>query len=398
MISEGIAYYSGMTFSFDANVSRFGIRFSDLGHLPQTLAFGEGREYDKNGNRVVGFIQGSYFSTTDSSPSKDRTQIFDYISLGHTKIREAYHKIQGPTVAMTTKYYEECGRTGLEKVLIGNAYKYHRVFMKESKGKIDDSFSTKNPYDLSENLKDHERNYLKYILWEMYKFKEHLPEEYKNMDYKAFEKSERFKEIIAKPEYYKIPLMKKLDINKWSSLTTEGFWKMVGKRWEDIKDSIDPRNITEIQRQDAEHNVLACDKMYNEFKMGDGMREKLIAEYGVDHFEINLDTILLKFAFASIRENVMDEVLTVVNSAMMALKYHGYQSGNSKELNDALDDMYKQFRISIFGVEPFKGEIEEPLAVVKQVQKLASIAFITMRPVLMLKELITGTFKNVSYA
>ncbi len=398
MISEGIAYYSGMTFSFDANVSRFGIRFSDLGHLPQTIAFGEGREYDKNGNRVVGFLQGSYFSTTDSSVSKDRNQVFDYISLGHTKIREAYGKIQRPTVTMTTKYYENCNRSGLEKILIGNATKYHEVFMKTIDGKISDDFSAKNPYDLNENLKDYERDYLKYILWEMYKFKKHVDEEYKEMDYKTFEKSENFKEYTKDPVYFKIPLMKKLDINKWGSLTTEGFWKSVGKRWEDIKDSIDPRNITEIQRQDAEHHVLACDKMYNEFNMGEGVREKMISEYGVNHFEVNLDTILLKFAFASIRENVMDDVLTVVNSAMMALKYHGYQSGNSKELNDALDDMYKQFRISIFGVEPFKGEIEEPLAVVKQVQKAASIAFISLRPILMMKELITGTIKNVSYA
>lgn len=399
MISEAIVYYSGITFHFDGNVSRFGIRFADIGHLPQTLLFGEGREYDAQGNKVVGLLQGSYFSTTDSSPSKDRTQIFDYVSLGHTMIRDAYQKIQGPTVKKTTKYYEDCGRSGLEKVLIGNATKYHERLFEQLGGKLDSDFRAKNPYSLDSDLKAHERDYLKYILWEMYKFKDSsLAEDYKKMSYTEFEKSERFKEITTKNEYTLIPLMKKLDMSKWGSLTTENFWKSVGKRWEDIKDFVDPRQITETQRIDAENHVLSCNKMYNEFNMGAEVREKLISEYGVNYFEVNLDTILLKYSFASIRENVMDEVLTIINSAMMALKYHGYKSGNSKELNEALEDMYKQFRISIYGVEPFKGEITEPLAVVKQVQRLASIAFITMRPVLMLKELITGTIKNVSYA
>jgi len=50
--------------------------------------------------------------------------------------------------------------------LIGNASPYHEVLFKINKdtGKIDDSFSVKDPYDLKENLKDHERVYLKKML------------------------------------------------------------------------------------------------------------------------------------------------------------------------------------------------------------------------------------------
>lgn len=138
--------------------------------------------------------------------------------------------------------------------------------------------------------------------------------------------------------------------------------------------------------------------MYNEFGMDKSLRERMLTEYHPEYFEVNLDTILLKYAFASLRENTMNDVLTLVNSAVMSLKYHAAISGQSKDIDEAVQDMYKQFRIAIYGVEPFRGEVADALAVTKQIQKAASIAFISLRPVLMFKELIVGTFKNVSYS
>lgn len=400
LLDYAISYSIGMKFSFDAIVPQLGIRFSDIGHLPQTILFGEGREYDKNGKRVVGFLQGSYFNTTDSLVSKDRTQINDYISLGHTKIREAYQKVQGKTVAKTNEFYANSGRLSVEKTLIGNAAQFHNKLFKTvpNSDTLSDKFIVKNPYDLSENLKDYERDYLKYILWELWKFKGLIAEEHKDVDYKDAVKLSEFQEYLKTPAYLEIPLMKKLDLNKWGSLTTDSFRDTIGKRWEEFKDSIDPRNITDLQRENAEKESDACKKMYNEFKMDENLRKNIITEYGVNYFETNLDTLLLKYAFASIRENVMDKVLVIINSAMGVLKHYGYQAGISKDMEAALDESYKQFRIAIYGIEPFKGEVTEALAVVKQVQKAASIMFITMRPILMFKELITGTFKNVSYA
>ena len=138
--------------------------------------------------------------------------------------------------------------------------------------------------------------------------------------------------------------------------------------------------------------------MYNEFSVDKQFRDRLITEYGTGYFEINLDTLFLKYSFSSIRENMLNQVLPKINAATTVMKYHGYQSGRSEELNQALEDFYKQVRISVYGTDPIKSEAMTAVATIKEVQKLASIAFITLRPVLMFKELITGTFKNVSYA
>lgn len=138
--------------------------------------------------------------------------------------------------------------------------------------------------------------------------------------------------------------------------------------------------------------------MYNEFEIDDDFRKKLIVDYGVNYFEINQDTVALKYIFSAIRENVMNQVLPVINAATTVMKYHGYQSGDSEGIKDAMDDFYKHLRSIVYGVSPIKGEIMEPIAVAKRFQKLTSVMFITMRPALMFKELITGTIKNVSYA
>lgn len=165
LISLGVAYYSGIKFSFDYNIPRYGIKLSDAGHMLQTILFSEGREYDKKGNKVVGFLGGSYFNTTDAMVSDDMTQLNDFISLAHQKVRDAYSAVQNKIVAYTNKYYDEIGRSGVEKFLIGKANVLHEVFFEpyENSNKISDNFRLKDPYDLSNDLNNPQREYLKAI-------------------------------------------------------------------------------------------------------------------------------------------------------------------------------------------------------------------------------------------
>lgn len=144
---------------------RYGIKLSDFGHLPQTIAFGEGKEFDSKGDRVVGLFGGSIFSTASEVLSSDIRQLNDLVSIGHDKIRESYIKIQNPMVNASNKYYEDCKRPELEKLLLGKANPYHEVFFKKNAAeKISNEFVFLNPYDMNENLKDHEREYLKHVL------------------------------------------------------------------------------------------------------------------------------------------------------------------------------------------------------------------------------------------
>lgn len=161
-------------------------------------------------------LQGSYFRTTDDMLSTDITQLHDLISLAHSKIRESYFKIQRKITAKTNEYYTLCGRSDLEKVLIGNANPYHSVLFETKKDSKDISsqFIYKNPYDMKANLKDHERDYLKFILWETYKLKKSLGTEFFEMDYKDAQKHEKFNDFLNDDAYLQAPLMKRMDLSK----------------------------------------------------------------------------------------------------------------------------------------------------------------------------------------
>ena len=61
----------------------------------------------------------------------------------------------------------------------------------------------------------------------MYKFKVRLNQDIRKLDYKQAE--EKIKsEFLKESSYLEVPLMKKVDLSKWSTLTTDGFRKAVG--------------------------------------------------------------------------------------------------------------------------------------------------------------------------
>lgn len=399
LVDEAITYYSGIRFSMDYAQPTIGLTWGDAGHLPITILSGNSKEYNSKGQKIVGLLGGSLFATSGLEPSRDISKIMDYVSMGHSKRRELYAPIANQTTTWTNEYYKECGRSGLEQTLIGNADQYHIVFMKKNdKGEIHDSFSTKNPYDLKENLKDHERKYLKKILWELYKDKQPLPEVHQKLTVEEAEKLPEFEEYRNHPQYLLLPLKKKTDSTKWKSLTTNDLRKAIGKRFEDIKDILDDRNLTDIHRQEFKKKEQMAFEMTNEFQISDETRTKLIHEYRPDYFEINLDTILLEHRYAAITKNVMDHVLQTVNAFATTLKVHAYKSGNIEEAEESFKNLFKQIRIAVYGANIIDPGMQDVIGGIKHLQKMASIMFITLRPLLTMKELIAGAFKNYSFA
>ena len=398
LVGNGIRFYNGMRADFDYGSPQLGVSPSDLGHILQTVRFGESRDYDKEGNRLVGLFGGTMFKTSDDMASEYKSEVYDLGVAGHSEIRALYAKVLQKISKKTNEYYVKAGRSGMEKMLLGKSEPYHEVFFKRhpDTGKISDDFEYKNPYDMNEVLKDYERDYLKFILWETYKFKKNLGMEFYNIDYKSIEKNERFDEFTKDPIYIKAPLAKKTDLSKWSS--TDNFREAIGKRVEEFQDSLDPRAITEMQRNKLEDQVNSAYTMYNEFNIDDDFRKQLISKYDVKYFETNLDTMALKLSFSHIRENVFNNILPNINAAIINMQYHGWQSGKSEETKKATEEMFKQIRISIYGVNPIKGELAKSLKYLQPIQKLASMLYITMRPALSVKELIVGSFKNVSFA
>lgn len=138
--------------------------------------------------------------------------------------------------------------------------------------------------------------------------------------------------------------------------------------------------------------------MTNEFKISDETRTRLIHEYTPKYFEVNLDTILLEHRYAAITKNVMDHVLQTVNALATTLKVHASRSGNIEQAEESFKNLFKQVRVAVYGANIIDEGMQDVIGGIKHLQKMASIMFITLRPLLTMKELIAGTFKNYSFA
>lgn len=109
------------------------------------MVMGTSPEYDKNGNKIVGLFQGQHFNTADALQSQAMTRLHGMITIAHNKIASEFNKESALLINATNKYYEAIGRSTLQKVIIGDADKYHKVFFEQHNGVIDNDFRFKNP-------------------------------------------------------------------------------------------------------------------------------------------------------------------------------------------------------------------------------------------------------------
>lgn len=175
---------------------------------------------------------------------------------------------------------------------------------------------------------------------------------------------------------------------------------MMGQKYEDIKNSIGGQeDLTEEQRVNYYKKVNGFTEMMNRYEVSPDERLEMIQKYGVEAFETNLDTLVMKYSFDAIRKKHFNNVLPNIHALLCGMKFHAWKTGNTEEMNKALEDMYKQLKVSVYGTSVLEGtELEHTLAVIKKFQKIASVMAITLRPALLIKELVVGTIKNTSFA
>ena len=407
LISMGIKYYSGINTDFDHDVPQYGVRIGDMTHMLKTWITNEAPTSDKDGNKLVGVLQGSHFNTTDALQSSYVTKMHDLISIKQNQITSEFNKIKKIVTNSTNEMYNKLGRNDLEKMLIGNAEKYHEVFFEKDGSKLSTDFILKNPWDPNSTLNTIEREYLKRYVYFLYLFGKHSNSDLDTLD--KFEKSEEFEQLMSSGKIKNIlsvPLIKKQSLSRWKTITTDGFRKYIGSTWDSMKNALDVRDMTgdeneHEQKIGAFNSVNGFGKMYNRFDSQESkeFRDYLIDKHGIGTFEVNLDTIVLKYAFENLREKHFNEILPIIDSSLNVLKFYGWQTGKTEEVEKALDDFDKQVKISVFNVSPVKGsEMEHVLGIVKHAQKATSLMMLALRPVSLIKELVVGTIKNTSFA
>ena len=409
MLSLGITKFSNIESDFDFDIPSYGMSASDFTHLLKMTLFGSAPDFDRHNRKVVGFAQGALFSSNGDIPSDYISQLNDIISIGQNKIVETYNKFKNKAIKVTNDMYSELGRSGIEKELIGNADRYHEVFFEKYNGQVTNDFKLKNPWDAesSKTLNTMQKKYLKKYIHLFYM---HRNDANKDLDtFEKFEKSQELEVLLATGDIdkvLKVPIVKKQSLSALKSLTTDGFRKFIGNSWDSILNSIDFKDslgaeADKEQEIGAYNSINGFGKIYNKFNSQESeeYRNKLIEQYGVNHFEINLDTLVLKYSFENIRENYLNQILPIIDSGIQCMKFYGSQTGRIPETEKAIETFLDKLKVSVFNISPVKGtEGEDFFNIVRAAQRMTSFMTIALRPVSLIKELVVGTIKNVSFA
>lgn len=400
LVSEGIYYYNNLSDVFDYNVPKYGTRSGDLTHYFKSSIFGSAPDIDENGNKIVGILQGSQFTTTDTLQSISLKKMHDLIAIAQDKITsdfQAEHAIIGKS---TENFYKTIGRSWTQRILIGGADKYNKVFFETDKntGVLTHELKFKNPWSSGVELDNTEREYLKNILFALYKNSNLNKRGVKTIQ--ELEKSEEFFEIEQGiSTLFYAPLVKKSGTSKWIPENGD-IKKFLGRTWDDVKDILDPKAQTEEERIRSYNSINAFREIHNQYDLKDDIdfRNSLIEKYGTEHFEINIDTIASKYLLEHIREKYLNSIMLDIHSAMTVLKMHGSKTGNIKEIEDAMNDFWDQMKLSVYNTSIIEGEGRDLIAVIKKAQRVVSIMTIALRPFLLAKELTVGLFKNSAFA
>ena len=406
ILAQSISWLSGITNNFDFIVPDYGISKSDFTYMLKSWIFGEAPKYDSKGKKVVGMVQGAQFSTTDALPSDIMTKLNELVALAQNKITWDYNIIKNKIVNVTKAMYAELGRSKIEKAFIGAADRYHEVFFETNGNQISQDFILKNPWK-DNTLNTLQKKYLKQYVHLLY-----YQTTYSNKDLdtlEKFENSEEFQMLQASgdiKDVLKVPLMKKQSLSAMKTLTTEGFRKYVGNVKDNILHTLDfddraGSEQDEEQRLGVYNSTNGLGKMHNRFspQSNDEFRNKLIEKHGVSFWEVNLDTILLKFTFENLREDYFNQILPKVDAGIQLMKFYGHQSGQTEETQKALETVWDQIKVGVFNISPIRGkESEDVLNIVRSIQKMTSFMVLALRPASAVKELIVGTIKNTSYA
>lgn len=398
LVTAGINYYEDLINIFDADSPKYGISTGDATHYFRTLIFGSAPEYDERGNKIVGILQGSQFNTTDAMQSIALTKLHDLVAIAHDQITSAFQKEHVAITRSTEKYYEAAGRSDWQRMLIGGADKYHKIFFETDNGEVTSEFRFKNPWDSNANLENHQREYLKNILFVLFKNSNLNNTNIETLE--QLEKSQSFEAIKdGTSPLFLAPLIKKTGADRW--IPTNGdFKKFIGRSWDSVRDILDPQARTEEERVRSYNKINAFRKVHNQYDLGNDtdFRNEMIEKYSPAHFEINIDTIASKYVLEHLREKYLNAVMLDINAGLTVLKFHAWQTGNIPELEKALNDFWDQLKISVYHTSIIEGEGQDAIALMKRARQLTSFMTIALRPLLMAKELTVGLYKNVAYS
>lgn len=389
-------------------INNYNLHFSNFKMLLSGLFSKNVDEYDKNERKMGSIIEGLKTITPDKVKSRDLQAINRIINGTNSRIGKRFDYESVILNNATRKFYEQTKYGGVQENVIGNHRKQFRnLWLTGPDGKISSEWRVKNPYkfDAENALSDAEREYLKTILFRMYVNTTNLTEkEIDAIDISTVDSlwktaPEDLKAKIEKGTYFEMPIIRSQQWNRYGNVWKEGFKgvkelaKSIGH---EIYDYIDSRELTPEELKDLKKDI-GYYEMYDVYsRQSRSFIQEQIAEKGEEYWELDLDAIAHRVIFSKIRKKYLDNILPVINAYAWWIKQHAGKQ--NEEVTQELEYIANRLKVASLDEHIITQDAEDVVKMAAAAKSITTKAMLAFRPVLLVKELAIGLFKNYTLA
>ena len=313
LVSNAYHYYSGQTIQYQKDLSKLDIYSFTAPTIP-----------DYNVRLVVNNMQ----TTLDSIAYEENKE---------------YNKNISPIVM---EYYKACGYSDIQNLTIGNQLHLFDNLYQDSENLI-----FKNPYDETNNLKSHERLFLKKALFYLNQVKLSRFEgaEEKFTDYNDPAISKFINNNKNGEKYLWVPLTRASNASqRQQSLKNKvdrikrGF-RIACKSKDWYTEVISKMSAEERQWMDEDIKSL---QLRNSFDIGEreySERQNYINNQGKAFFETNVENIMTEYMTKAIETNKLNKFLTATKSILLQLHIMGNESEDARKIVEKETNLIKDY-------------------------------------------------------
>lgn len=393
-----------------SDVSSTGLDFNNSIRLAKQLYTDNFSGITSEGVSLTGFFQGIDFASPYSNPSEAVRQVSQWHSYSVTLIqRELDDYVDGQNKAFAKWITSKKSLISAKLTKADSEIFLNTLIKKNPDGSFDQNFRFKNPFDMSEDLTDEDREYLKYCIWDIMRIRQYVKEgsllndeKVKKMNYIELSKNPsyvaEFKSLLNNPHNLNVPLRKASD----TKLFTKGFTSVLKGDFADAKDYyksilgkwksvVDDRGITSEQEKQKKEQMSRL-KAFNMYNEDIESREKRLEGQRIDNFECNINYLVIDHAYNYVTCKVNQQVLNNTDRLLSVIAALERQTG--KDFSKHREAIIKRTAISMYNTNNIENDYKDFVGTIGILRKMLNFSAIALRPALFFKEMVVGRVKN----
>lgn len=303
------------------------------------------------------------------------------------------------------RFYKDAGYSEAQNMVIGNQAQQYSNFFERDVMTGKNLMVFKNPYDTSNDLKPHERELLKQVLFQIAYINHNG-----NFGYSSPFDSKLPQYIKEHPEYLWVPLERASKATSRQSaraITTrmKNQWKRMLKAGETFDEFVN--NLTEEERDLLGNDNDDFYKMTlrNPFELSipssnSGFaetyksRQRLLEKYGPEYFETNVENILIDFLAKHISTTQLNKLLVGSKALLLQLHLTGNFAGNEAIVKKEIKYIQDYLKVNVFNTSIMSSAEKAIIGNIAPVKSLVTNMLLGGNVVSMFRDSIEGVQQN----